>query len=106
MELKDTITLMQSGDYTERFVAEYLQLRIRKEKLETFITKYKRNELPFTPNCSVAILEAQLAIMIGYMNILENRARVEKINLYDFVKTGTMTIDEIEHCVDNEWEFK
>lgn len=106
MELKDTITLMQSNDYTERFIAEYLQLRIRKEKLEVFITKYKRNELSFTPDCSVAILEAQLAIMIGYMNILENRARIEKINLYDFVKTGTMTIDEIEHCVDGEWEFK
>lgn len=106
MELKDTITLMQSNDYTERFIAEYLQLRIRKEKLEVFITKYKRNELPFIPDCSVAMLEAQLAIMIGYMNILENRARIEKINLYDFVKTGTMTIDEIEHCVDREWKFK
>ena len=106
MELKDTITLMQSNDYTERFIAEYLQLRIRKEKLEIFIAKYKRNELSFTPDCSVAMLEAQLAIMIGYMNILENRARIEKINLYNFVKTGTMTIDEIEHCVDREWGFK
>lgn len=106
MELKDTIALMQSDNYTERFIAEYLQLRIRKEKLEVFITKYKRNELSFTPDCSIGILEAQLAIMIGYMNILENRARIEKISLYDFVKTGTITIDEIEHCVDGEWEFK
>lgn len=106
MELKDTITLMQSDDYSERFIAEYLQLRIRKEKLEAFITKYKRNELPFTSDCSIAMLEAQLAIMIGYMNILENRARIEKINLYNFVKTGTITINEIEHCVDGEWEFK
>ena len=105
MELKDTITLMQSNDYTERFIAEYLQLRIRKEKLEIFITKYKRNELSFTPDCSVAMLEAQLAIMIGYMNILENRARIEEIGLYDFVKTGTMTIDEIELCIDEEWEL-
>lgn len=106
MELKDTITLMQSSDYTERFIAEYLQLRIRKEKLETFITKYKRNQLSFTPDCSIAMLEAQLAIMVGYINILENRARIEKINLYDFVKTGTITIDEIKHCVDEEWELK
>ena len=106
MELKDTITLMQSDDYAERFIAEYLQLRIRKEKLEAFITKYKRNKLSFTPDCSIAMLEAQLAIMIGYMNILENRARIEKINLYNFVKTGTITVDEIEHCVDGEWEFK
>lgn len=106
MELKDTITLMQSDDHGERFIAEYLQLRIRKEKLEALITKYKRNELSFTPDCSIAMLEAQLAVMIGYMNILENRARIEKINLYNFVKTGTITIDEIEHCVDGEWEFK
>ena len=106
MELKDTIVLMQSDDYSERFIAEYLQLRIRKERLESFIVKYKCGELSFTPDCSIATLEAQLGIMTGYMNILENRARIEKINLYDFVKTGTMTIDEIEHCVDNDWEFK
>lgn len=106
MELKDTIMLMQSDDYAERFIAEYLQLRIRKERLEVLITKYKRNELPFTPDCSIAMLKAQLAIMTGYMNILESRARIEKINLYNFVKTGTITIDEIEHCVDGEWEFK
>ena len=34
MELKDTIELMQSEDYKERFKAEYHQLRIRFEKLK------------------------------------------------------------------------
>lgn len=29
MELKDTIELMNSSDYKERFKAEYLQVKIR-----------------------------------------------------------------------------
>lgn len=32
MELKDTIKLMTSEDYKERFAAEYLQTKIRYEK--------------------------------------------------------------------------
>lgn len=87
MELKDTITLMQSDDYVERFVAEYLQLRIRKEKLEELIVKYKRNELSFTPDCSIAMLEVRLTVMIEYMLILEEQARIEKINLYNVIKS-------------------
>lgn len=87
IELKDTITLMQSDDYVERFVAEYLQLRIRKEKLEELIVKYKRNELSFTPDCSIAMLEVRLTVMIEYMLILEEQARIEKINLYNVIKS-------------------
>lgn len=87
MELKDTITLMQSDDYVERFVAEYLQLRIRKEKLKELIVKYKRNELSFTPDCSIAMLEVRLTVMIEYMLILEEQARIEKINLYNVIKS-------------------
>lgn len=33
MELKDTIELMQSEDYKERFKAEYYQVKIHLEKL-------------------------------------------------------------------------
>lgn len=33
MELKDTIKLMESKDYKERFKAEYYQTKIRWEKL-------------------------------------------------------------------------
>lgn len=33
MELKDTIELMNSSDYKERFKAEYLQVKIRYDKL-------------------------------------------------------------------------
>ena len=90
MELKDTITLMQSDDYIERFVAEYLQLRIRKERLEELIIKYKCNELPFTPDCSIVMLEMRLAVMIEYMLMLEEQARIEKINLYNVIKSSKL----------------
>lgn len=33
MELKDTIAMMQSEDYKERFKAEYYQIVIRYQKL-------------------------------------------------------------------------
>ena len=37
MELKDTIELMNSNDYKERFKAEYLQAKIRYDKLEKML---------------------------------------------------------------------
>ena len=39
MELKDTIKMMTSEDYKERMKAEYLQTKIRYEKLRAFNTK-------------------------------------------------------------------
>ena len=37
MELKDTIQMMQSADYKERFKAEYYQTVIRYEKLDAML---------------------------------------------------------------------
>ena len=39
MELKDTVELMNSADYKERFKAEYLQTKIRYDKLHKLIIK-------------------------------------------------------------------
>ena len=39
MELKDTIELMQSEDYKDRFKAEYFQLKIRYDKLKAMLEK-------------------------------------------------------------------
>lgn len=36
MELKDTIELMQSSDYKDRFKAEYYQLADRYKKTESY----------------------------------------------------------------------
>lgn len=81
MELKDTIKMMTSADYKERFKAEYYQLKIRGEKLTTMLNKYKAGELDFTPSCSYEIFFEQLIYMKQYLSVLEKRAEIEGINL-------------------------
>ena len=44
MELKDSIELMFSKDYKERFKAEYYQLCVRLKKLENFVENYENLE--------------------------------------------------------------
>lgn len=39
MELKDTIEMMNSEDYKERFKAEYYQTKIRYDKLHSMLVK-------------------------------------------------------------------
>ena len=56
MKLKDTIEMMQSEDYKERFKAEYHQVRIRREKLITILDKWNRGCLGFEPKCSFEML--------------------------------------------------
>lgn len=84
MQLTDTIKLMQSADYKDRFLAEYWQLRIRAYKLYKMIEKYQKGELDFTPDCPIEVLRAQYRNMVAYMTILEERADIEGINLYDY----------------------
>ena len=81
MELKDTIEMMQSSDYKERFKAEYGQLRIRINGLEKMLEKYKNGTLNFTPSCSYDLLNGQLKSMKLYSSYLEERAEIEKIQL-------------------------
>ena len=47
MKLKDTIQMMQSADYKERFKAEYYQLLLRYQKLKEILLKWDRGELEF-----------------------------------------------------------
>lgn len=81
MELKDTIEMMNSSQYVDRFKAEYYQLKIRREKLKDMLVKYKNDELNFTPKCSYDLLYFQLVCMNEYMNVLEERAKIENIIL-------------------------
>lgn len=81
MELKDTIKLMQSDSYVDRFKAEYYQLAIRVDKLEIMLENYKAGTLQFTPECSYELLHTQLVHMYDYKNTLETRAVLENINL-------------------------
>lgn len=81
MELKDTVDLMLSGNYIERFQAEYHQLNIRIAGLQRMLEGYKNGTLTFTPNCSYEILNEQLACMKAYRDVLEARAKIENIDL-------------------------
>lgn len=81
MELKDTIEMMVSVDYKERFKAEYLQLKIRINGLRNMLKKYKAGTLPFTPSCSYDLSNGQLKAMELYATYLEERAEIEGIDL-------------------------
>lgn len=86
LELKDTVKGMNNKDYKERFVAEYQQLTIRRNKLKKFIEKidiakhYGVIEEP-KHDCPFGLLIKQLNIMDEYAHILEERAIIENIEL-------------------------
>ena len=81
MKLQDTIKMMDNADYKERFKAEYYQLKIRHEGLVRMLKGYREGTLNFTPSCSYDLLHAQLVYMECYMNVLEERAKIENIEL-------------------------
>ena len=87
MELKDTIEGMTSPDYKERFKAEWKQLTIREGKLKQFILNIreaKANGLEEPKHdCPVELLEKQLDLMIELENVLAERARLERIDLFN-----------------------
>ena len=80
-ELKDTIELMNSEDYKERFKAEYWQTKIRYDKLHKLIIKMEAGTCDFTPSCSLEIHKEQAKYMGMYLYILEVRAEYEGIEL-------------------------
>lgn len=81
MELKDTVALMNSPDYKERFKAEYYQVKIRYDKLGEMLCKLRNGTLEFEPVCSETLLSRQLYHMRMYLIDLETRAKIEDIKL-------------------------
>lgn len=81
MELKETIDMMVSADYKERFKAEYYQLKVRSDKLRDMLEKWKYGALDFEPTCPSELLKKQLNAMHCYQSCLEERAKIEKIEL-------------------------
>lgn len=79
--LKDTVELMNSEDYRERFIAEYKQLVIRYKGLRNMLDKWDRGELNFKPTCPRSIYNMQIRAMEDYIAILEARAVMEEIVL-------------------------
>ena len=69
-------------DYKIRFINEYNELKTKTGKLENLLKGYKAGTLNFTPTCSYELLNTQLMIMKSYLAILEERARLEKVDLW------------------------
>ena len=81
MNFEQTISLMLSDDYKERFKAEYLQLKIRCTKLSDMIEKYQNGTLNFQPACDISLLIDQCLAMTLYLILLKKRAKKEGITL-------------------------
>ena len=79
--LEFTIDLMRSGDYKERFKAEYHQTKIRYDKLHKMLIKAEAGTLDFKPTCSLSLLTDQKHFMGNYLHVLEVRAEIEGIEL-------------------------
>lgn len=80
-ELKDTIEMMNSSDYKERFKAEYQQVVIRYKKLAAMLEKWDAGELNFEPTCPRITYNMQIKAMTDYIAVLEARAVMEDVDL-------------------------
>ncbi len=80
-KLKDTVSLMCSDDYKERFNAEYMQVCVRYQKLKAMLDKWDEGKLNFQPTCPRGIYNFQIKAMADYIASLEARAAIEDIEL-------------------------
>ena len=80
-KLKETTPLMESEDWKDRFKAEYVQLSVRLEKLESVLKKYDNGELEWEFKSPVELLRQQADYMNNYKVILEQRATYEGVDL-------------------------
>lgn len=81
MKLKDTVEMMNSNDYKERFKAEYYQLVTRYKGLKSMLIKWDEGKLNFEPTCPRSTYNIQIKAMTDYIAILEARAVMEHIVL-------------------------
>lgn len=81
MELKNTIELMTSESWKDRFVAEYLQVKIRYEKLHKLITRREVGKVDFTTPVPLESWQTQARHMGLYLHELEKQAVLHGIEL-------------------------
>ena len=89
LPLHATVGYMNSGNYRERFVADYVQTKIRYEKLKDYINQIEAANAVDKPepphDCPVYILREQQESMERYLHVLEVRAKIEGVCLTDQV---------------------
>ena len=81
MKLSETVEMMNSADYKERFKAEYQQLVIRYNGLKSMLEKWDTGELTFSPTCPRSTYDMQITAMVDYIAVLEARAVMEDVEL-------------------------
>ena len=81
MELKDTIDLMTSSEWTDRFKAEYLQTKIRYEKLHKMIVMRDAGKHLFDTPIPLESWKEQARHMGNYLYELEKQAAIHGIEL-------------------------
>ena len=92
MTLEQTVKLMTSDNYKDRFIAEYWQTKIRYERLKDLNTKigaahevnsHCLGRIMEEPkhDCPESMLRHQQSVMGEYLRVLEVRAAVEGIDL-------------------------
>ena len=80
-ELSQTVDMMTSSDYKERFKAEYAQVVLRYERLKDMLEEWDNGTLRFEPTCPRSTYNIQIKAMTDYIAILEARAVMEHIVL-------------------------
>ena len=83
MELSDTVEMMNSKDYKERFRAEYCQTVIRYGKLKNMLNRWDDGNLKFKATSPRSTYNKQIRAMTDYIAVLEARAVMEGIDLED-----------------------
>lgn len=102
---EETVNMMLSSDYKERFKAEYYQTKLRYEKLKKLNTQIEAYNLTNTGygfykskaqepkhDCPYEILRTQQSAMGDYLHSLEVRAEIEGIDIYGDSATAKYTI--------------
>lgn len=85
MKLADTVEMMNSSDYKERFKAEYAQLVVRYYGLCRMLEKWYNGTLEFEPTCPRSTYNMQIKAMEDYIAVLEARAVMEEVSLEDVI---------------------
>ena len=97
IKLSDTVAMMNSTDYKEMFRAEYFQLKTRIAGLQSMLEKWDNHTLDFEPACDRKLYNIQIKIMKDYMNVLENRAVIENIDLScENIESPAILTDDVD----------
>lgn len=96
LRLSDVTELAASADYRDRFLGEYLETKIRYEKLHKMLIKAEACKLDFTPTCPIGLLESQARCMGNYLHALEVRAQYEDIDLAFLIKSALTDLERAE----------